>query len=282
MFKNNEENINIIEKVKQLELTLNECGREKCSPIKYINSYAKKWHVIHYVITGKGTFILNGKKYRLKRGNMFYIPPGFEATYFPDSKDPWEYSWVGFSGISVGEYLKASGLSLKNPIFYDEHMTLNEHFYQLVSAYNHFGNLNIRSLGYLYVIFSHMIEIYQQKQSIAISVQESHVMQAIEFISYNYQFDISVRDIAKSINLTPNYLSNLFKSELGMSTKQFLTKYRMEKARQLLERDDYAVKDVAEQVGYKNQLHFSSEFKKLMNMSPMAYKKKLKEDGVIE
>lgn len=270
----------IIENINHIELSIKECGREKCSPIKHIFSYAKKWHVLHYIMAGKGTFVLNGKTYRLKRGHMFYIPPGFEAEYYPDPKDPWEYSWVGFSGLSANDYLKASGLSLNYPIFYDEEMVLGEHFLRLVEAYNHFGVLNIRSLGYLYVILSYMIEICSQKQNIAISIQESHVMQAIEFISYNYQFDISVKDIANSLNLTPNYLANLFKSQLGMSTKQFLTRYRMEKACELLEDESMPIKEVAKQVGYDNQLHFSNEFKKIMKLSPTTYRKKLKGEVV--
>lgn len=261
------------ERIDHLELSLNECGREKCSPLKRILSYAKEWHVLHHIVSGKGTFILDGKKYKLKRGNMFYIPPGFEAEYYPDSNEPWVYNWVGFSGIDVEEYLNASGLSIEFPIFYDEEMVLNDFFYQLISAYNHFGRLNIRSLGYLYIIFSHVIELNKHKQNITLSIKGSHVKEAIEFITYNYQFNISVKDIASSLNLTPNYLSSIFKSEIAMSTKQFLTKYRMEKACQLLLSKDMLIKDIALEVGYKNQLHFSSEFKKNMKMSPTAYRK---------
>jgi len=270
-----EENTKVIERIDHLELTLNECGREKCSPLKRILSYAKEWHVLHYIVSGKGTFILAGKKYKLKRGNMFYIPAGFEAEYYPDSNEPWSYIWGGFSGIDVDEYLSASGLSLENPIFFDEEMVLNEFFYQLVSAYNHFGCLNIRSLGYLYIIFSYLIELNKDKQNIKISIKGSHIKEAIEFITYNYQFNISVKDIASSLNLTPNYLSSIFRTEIGLTTKQFLTKFRMDKACHLLTSKKKSIKDIALEVGYKNQLHFSSEFKKHMKMSPSAYRKTL-------
>ncbi|NLM96162.1 MAG: AraC family transcriptional regulator [Halanaerobiaceae bacterium] len=268
-----DKNAKVIDRIDHLELSLNECGREKCSPLKRIISFVKDWHVLHYIVSGKGTFILDGRKFKLKRGNIFYIPSGFEAEYYPDPNEPWSYIWVGFSGIDVDEYLSASGFSLENPVFFDEEMVLNEFFYQLVSAYNHFGCLNIRSLGYLYIIFSYLIELNKHKQNIAISIRGSHVKEAIEFISYNYQFNISVKDIANSLNLTPNYLSSIFKSEIGLTTKQFLTKYRMEKACSLLNTKGKSIKDIALAVGYKNQLHFSSEFKKYMKMSPSAYRK---------
>ncbi|MGB4006296.1 MAG: AraC family transcriptional regulator [Halanaerobiales bacterium] len=268
-----DDNVKLIDRINYLELTLNECGREKCSPLKRINSYAKGWHVFHYIVSGKGTFVLEDRKYKLKRGNIFYIPAGFEAEYYPDTYEPWSYVWVGFSGIDADDYLSASGFSLESPIFFDEEMILNDFFYQLVSAYNHFGCLNIRSLGYLYIIFSYLIEMNKNKQNIAMSIKGSHVKEAIEFISYNYQFNISVRDIANSLNLTSNYLSSIFKSETGLTTKQFLTRYRMEKACSLLKTKNKPIKDIAQAVGYKNQLHFSSEFKKYMKMSPSAYRK---------
>jgi len=56
-----DDNVKPIDRINYLELTLNECGREKCSPLKRINSYAKGWHVFHYIVSGKGTFVLEDR-----------------------------------------------------------------------------------------------------------------------------------------------------------------------------------------------------------------------------
>ena len=56
-----------------------------------------------------------------------------------------------------------------------------------------------------------------------------------------------------------------------MTTKRYLTKVRMTQALSLLQSGKMKVKDVAEAVGYPNQLHFSNEFKKYFGKSPISY-----------
>ena len=104
-----------------------------------------------------------------------------------------------------------------------------------------------------------------------ISKSSIAVQLAKDYIKNNYQFDISIEDIAKNTNVTPNHLSLIFKKEEGMTTKRYLTKVRMSTAMSLLQSGKIRIKDVASMVGYPNQLHFSSEFKKYYGKSPKLF-----------
>ena len=131
------------------------------------------------------------------------------------------------------------------------------------------GYSDISSLGALYQLFGEMI--YEKSGDQTMSKTSVTVQLAKDFIKFNYRTDITIEDIAKNANVTPNYLSAIFQKEENMTTKRYLTKTRMTQAMSLLQSGKMKVKDVAEAVGYPNQLHFSNEFKKYFGKSPIAY-----------
>lgn len=87
-----------------------------------------------------------------------------------------------------------------------------------------------------------------------------------------YQQGISISDIADNIGISRAYLNSAFQKELGMSAQKFLIDYRMHKAANLLVSTSLSVKEIANQVGYDDQLVFSKAFKKKFEMSPKNFK----------
>lgn len=83
--------------------------------------------------------------------------------------------------------------------------------------------------------------------------------------------DFCLDDVAVKLFLSPNYLRALWKRETGMTSTEYITELRMERARILLKGKDRKIGDVAEQVGYRDSRYFSSSFKKLYHMSPGEY-----------
>lgn len=255
------------------ELSLRECGREKCQPGKVIDIDVKEYHLFHYILYGSGTFIMNSKTYDLHKGNIFYIPPGKTAHYFPDKKNPWIYTWVGFSGSRADEFIEHLGLSESDSVFYDKDLILKPLFNDLADKYNHSKFLNLDCMAIFIQVMQKMI-LKDHKQEVELNARQTHIRIAKQFIENNYQFNIKVKDIADSLSLSPNYLANVFKVELGISPKQYLIDYRIQKACQFLSNGDVLIKDVAKQTGYLNPLHFSSEFKRIKHMSPKEYRNK--------
>lgn len=256
-----------------IELNLHECGREICIPEKAIVFSKKNYHLFHYIISGKGKFEINGKTYSLHKGMVFYIPPGSDARYGPDKQDPWTYVWIGFGGTNALEYLKRAGLSKDNPILEDtEKMNLKAYFDGIYGEYMRNGYLDITCLGIAYALFGTIlktsnVDITNYNQT------DSCVVTAKEFIENNFQFDIKMSDVANSVGVSQNYLTNIFHKKMGISPKKYLTKIRMEKAEIYLLTGKYKIKEIAKMTGYKNQLHFSNEFKKYFNSSPQNYLK---------
>lgn len=103
-------------------------------------------------------------------------------------------------------------------------------------------------------------------------VQNLFVQRAVDYIRLNYSEKISLKEIADQLYLSPNYTSELFKKHTGKNISEYITEYRLEKARTLLEQAEYRVSDVSEMVGIHDVRYFSSMFKKKYGMTPTEYR----------
>lgn len=255
------------------ELAIFECGDEECIKSKAIVLSKKNYHLFHYVVSGHGILIINKKEYHLGKGDIFFIPRQTDAIYFPDKEDPWHYRWLGFDGEKADEYLSSLNITADNPVIVDNNKKYLKFFNEIISQYNERGYLDIHALGSAYQLFAEMLLINEDVTGI--SSVKATVEQAKTFINNNYQFDITIKDIARNAKTAPNYLSTIFHKEEGMSTKKYLTMVRMKNARELLLTGHFKIKEVAERVGYDNQLHFSAQFKAYFGKSPLMYLKEL-------
>ncbi len=97
--------------------------------------------------------------------------------------------------------------------------------------------------------------------------------QAQDYIEAHYhEYDISLNSVAASVNLSPNHFSAIFSQELGETFIEYLTKIRMEKAKELLRTTSKKSTEIAYEVGYKDAHYFGSLFKKTQNCTPKEYR----------
>ena len=99
------------------------------------------------------------------------------------------------------------------------------------------------------------------------------IQRVIKYVKENYSRDITLNEIANNLYFTPNYLSSLFSRGMGESFSNYITRYRIQKAKELLESGKYKVYEIGEMVGYKNPDYFSKVFKELVGFTPSSYKK---------
>lgn len=98
------------------------------------------------------------------------------------------------------------------------------------------------------------------------------IQEIVSIVEEKYQTRLTVNDIASYVNLTPNYVSQLFKRNQKISLNQYMTKYRIEKAKELLKRSDFKIYEVADMVGFDSPYYFSTVFKKHTGYHPSMYK----------
>lgn len=94
----------------------------------------------------------------------------------------------------------------------------------------------------------------------------------LRFIRENYSRPITLDDAARSVFLSPFYLSHSLKDELGITFIEYLTRVRMEEAKKLLADKSLSMQAVAESVGYDDASYFSKVFKKNVGVTPNKYR----------
>lgn len=96
-------------------------------------------------------------------------------------------------------------------------------------------------------------------------------------IKENLKTGISRKEIARELNLNPDYVNRIFKKETGMTVKEYAIKKRMKQAEHLLKHSDLPVSGIASEVGYDNFSHFIRMFRKETGYTPKQYKKRFRE-----
>ena len=95
----------------------------------------------------------------------------------------------------------------------------------------------------------------------------------VRIINKKYNEDLTLPSVAKLLSITPQHLSNTFKSNVGITFSGYLTAVRLQHAEKLLIDTNESVTDICDMCGYKNFSHFIRSFKKTYGMSPSSYRK---------
>lgn len=255
-------------------LYVNCCGCSQTEPLHSFGPAVKPHYLIHFVLSGKGIFRFADKEYHLEAGYGFLIEPETLAFYQADGQDPWTYVWVGFAGSEAENYLHAMGLSGRHPVFKSER---SEELYDTVRdmmEHNTFGMANdLRRNGLLSIFLSLIASGADVVDKNETDKGNAYVRKAVSFIQSNYCNPIKVTDVAEYVCINRSYLYTLFQNYLGLSPQQFLTAFRITKARELLESTSYSIESIALSCGYTDALNFTKAFRAMKGVSPSAFRK---------
>ncbi|WP_036719624.1 response regulator transcription factor [Paenibacillus harenae] len=101
------------------------------------------------------------------------------------------------------------------------------------------------------------------------------VREAIAYIDTHLGEAIGMRQLADMLHLNPSYFSVLFKEQTQLTFSDYLTRRRMQRAKQLLAQTRLSIGEIAEQVGYQTDKYFIKVFKSMENTSPSKYRSSL-------
>lgn len=93
-----------------------------------------------------------------------------------------------------------------------------------------------------------------------------------KFIAENFAKNITLEDVSREVNISSYYLSRIFKESTGENFIDYLTRLRIEKAKQLLSKTQYSMKEICSMSGYSDPNYFSKSFKKNVGVTPTEYR----------
>jgi YesN/AraC family two-component response regulator len=110
---------------------------------------------------------------------------------------------------------------------------------------------------------------WQQKQN---THNNRIVKRAIEHLHRNVRNDISLTRVADAMGVHPNYLSSIFRAEVGKRFIDYEREVKIDEAKRLLRETPMKVYEIAASIHYQDVNHFTRMFKKLVGCSPSEYR----------
>ncbi|MBE5732577.1 MAG: AraC family transcriptional regulator [Clostridiales bacterium] len=234
-------------------------GHHITSPSHSHGPAVRSYYLIHLIEKGKGTIERNGVITNLSEGDAFIIHPNEITTYTSDKNEPWEYYWIGFSGAYSSDVMKKTTSKL-----FAKYQKSG-----LIALKNCIKNTStLDEIEGLKILFSVLDSIKTEKVE-----NRDIVSLALDYIENNYFRPISVVGISSQLGLSRAHFTTVFTKAVGEAPYNYLTKIRINHAKQYLSSTTLSITEIAYSVGFSSIERFSEQFKRYTSVSPIAYRK---------
>ncbi len=263
---------------------------ERDSSFNMVSKHFHNEYEIYYLVSGERYYFIEKQTYYVKKGSLVFIDRnqihktvGTSTTYHDRillliSEEAIELIFHLYGNIDIKSFFgKNSGI-----------IELNETGQRYVESilFGMIKELKEKHTSFEFVIKSKIAELLVfairckngeniTMQSITIPTEKyKKINEIAEYISHNYQYNISLADISQDFYISKCYLSRIFKEITGFTVNEYINIVRTKKAQQLLENTEYSITQIAELIGYDSITYFEKVFKKYIELSPLKYRKK--------
>lgn len=238
-----------------------------------------------YVRTGSGMYIVGDESFEIKPGCIIVTNPGVLHDEMP------EYN-RHLSMLSIGvDNVKLKGLpenhlipsNIKPVLKMDKHMVLIDSMFQAIFDSLTFESENVSSqennIYLTQALLSLVRHAFMEKGTPEPYLYKKNDSTALlhdikKYIDENYFEPLSLQSISDRFYISQSYLSHLFKKKLNLTPMHYIARRRIGEAQSLLVLSKTSITDIATSVGFDNLSHFNVQFKKMVGLSPLAYRKK--------
>ena len=272
------------------DVLLHYVSYEYYSSLNLLPSHVHLFPTIMFVdkLIGQCEYHIGKKELTVQPGDILLINPGiYHSKVLTPGSEIHEvhlaFENLQLEGFSPNHIVKENSF-LVIPISKDE-VNLYQQAVNILNCeadFDHqYGDIVALSLFYQFLVVAlrsvaalhDSTPIERQPLTYYSSNHDNIVSSLREFLIENYTHNITLSVVAKRMYLSTEYLSRLFKAEVGKSPYTFLIELRINKAKELLENTAATIHSIALQVGYSDAYHFSKQFKKATSMSPSEYRK---------
>jgi len=225
---------------------------------------------IEYILSGSGKYIINGVSYEIEPNTLFFSTPSdFQEIIFSTHTDLLN---IQFTPEMVDKEIY---LNLTNPVVLSDSKKSYENFFHPLCTYSpnngKYNELFVRHIlnAALFLISSSQKRIVGQKQY---EINE-YFHKILVYINKNFQEQITLTELAKQMNLTPEYISRLFKKNSGQTISDYITNMRLNYALKLVNNTKIPINEIAISSGYNSNPHFIRTFKEKFGISPNKMRK---------
>lgn len=222
-----------------------------------------------YVENGKMSIDLLSNKYNLSTGELLLIPPNTPHSFTDCLDNKTHLIFIATFYIDeIGTIFKTKTLTnLKLKLTQTQIKNVMDPFISLV--YTDKNPLSKKGLTY------QIFDMFLEQSTLVItenSINSDIAFRILRIIQKNFDTDISISSIAKTLSICPTYVSRVFNNNIGCNFKGYINTMRVEKSKKLLFSSDDSIVDIAVECGYDSQRSFNRAFKQITGITPGEYR----------
>ena len=231
----------------------------------------KNSFILFYTLGGEGTVSQGGQTVRLPKGHALLMDCRTPQSYGTSpGQGHWYHLWAHIDGSGVELAGRTLGLPRLAPIAVplsrlQPHMDVL--FERLGSE--SVGNAMRTGLA-VHALVTEVVLAAQEAESVA---EDDPVRLACAYVKRHFAEKVTLDDLAREAAVSPSYLIRLFKRQLETTPHDYLLRYRISRAKELLAETTLTSAAIAERVGFTSESNFSYRFKQMTGKGPRAYRR---------
>lgn len=171
----------------------------------------------------------------------------------------------GQKDFTVRSALRLCNLIYSVPVFQNEEN--DNYIYSVEQLAEEYGTLHEMLLRLTELLKQAMKEEMQE-----LPLTNTAFLKLLRYVNENYRGSISLTGAAAALYMNPNYISQLFKKEAGVTFVHYVTQKRVDDAKKLLVTTQKTLSDIAIEVGFNDSFYFIKTFKKFVGVTPGQYR----------
>lgn len=220
-------------------------------------------------LNGEARFSLNGVPYHIDANTIVHAGAGMDIEIKTFDAD-WTYVVIHYQVIQTDDAFK----SFINKHFSIEIDNMDEIMGIIQKLLSKNMNPDYFSQFELKVIFMNLLQsILNGARNSQYNYTLQQVTEILDYFHNHYDEEVLISEVADMFEIDRRRIAYLFEKITGLTPIQYLTRYRISRAKELLTVSELTVSEVSEAVGYQDSFYFSRVFKNLTNMSPSQYRK---------
>lgn len=246
--------------------------------------FIEHWHKeleINYILDGQFDYYIDGKHYAAQKGDIIIVNSESIHRVIPNITGVTE-NRIAFSLLIKREFIKTLIPEIDESMFVVEKIKdLNSVKICMEEILRHYKYdktqyKNIAISGLLHkLIYELCINGAKQDKPIVIlksKINMQKIREILKYITSNYRKPLKQENVAKHFYFSREYFSRFFKKYTGITFKEFLAIYRLQKAIQKMIECDASMSDIALDTGFSDTRQFIKYFKKYYRITPYQYK----------
>jgi AraC-like DNA-binding protein len=226
-------------------------------------------------VDGFGWCELPSGSHAVRPGQALLVPPRTPHTYGAAADEPWTVWWMHLVGADVPQLVEASGAGADDPVLDVADVTRAMAFIDEVLV----GMERDDSQPTLQAAAGaawHLLALLSTARYAMPTGRTDPVAAAISHLQRQYTEKVSVAELARIAGLSPSHFSALFRKATGCGPREYQTRLRMMKCRQLLDTTDLPISAVARRVGYDDPFYFSRQFRAVHGVTASEHRARAK------